>query len=299
MFDRLLFPTDGSDGADAVLDHVVDIAAAHDATLHLLHVAPPEPERRPNLRDEGESEGDEPDERRRTDGERFVSDAAARASQSDAAVVTSIERGEPYRVITEYAAEQDSDLVAMPTHGRTGLSRLLLGSTTERVVRRSDVPVLTVRPDAATDLAYPYADVLTPTDGSACATAAVTFGSEVAAATDAALHAVSVVNVAAFGADIRGPLLIDELEERASDAVEQAGDVAAAAGVETVRESVGRDVSIHHGILAYIDEHDVDIVVMGTHGHTGFDRYMLGSVAEKLVRTSPVPVVTVREPRNE
>ncbi|ELK44239.1 UspA domain-containing protein, partial [Haloferax sp. BAB-2207] len=47
MFDQLLFPTDGSDGADAVLDHVVDMAAAHDATLHLLHVAPPEPERRP------------------------------------------------------------------------------------------------------------------------------------------------------------------------------------------------------------------------------------------------------------
>ncbi|RDZ63954.1 universal stress protein UspA [Haloferax sp. Atlit-12N] len=299
MFDRLLFPTDGSDGADAVLDHVVDMAAAHDATLHLLHVAPPAPERRPNLREEGDESDGAAGERRRTDGERFVSDAAARASQSDAAVVTSIERGEPYRVITEYAAEQDVDLVVMPTHGRTGLSRLLLGSTTERVVRRSDVPVLTVRPDAATDLAYPYADVLTPTDGSACSTAAVTFGSELAAATDAALHAISVVNVAAFGADIRGPLLIDELEERASDAVEQAGDVAAAAGVETVRESVGRDVSIHHGILAYIDEQDVDLVVMGTHGHTGFDRYMLGSVAEKLVRTSPVPVVTVREPRDE
>ncbi|MCO8268270.1 universal stress protein [Haloferax sp. AB510] len=299
MFDRLLFPTDGSEGADAVLDHVVDMADAHDATLHLLHVAPPKPERRPNLRDEGDEGDGAAGERRRTDGERFVSDAAARASQSDAGVVTSVEHGEPYRVITEYAAEQDVDLVVMPTHGRTGLSRLLLGSTTERVVRRSDVPVLTIRPDAATDLAYPYADVLTPTDGSACATAAVTFGSELAAATDAALHAVSVVNVAAFGADIRGPLLIDELEERASDAVEQAGDVAAAAGVETVRESVGRDVSIHHGILAYIDEHDVDLVVMGTHGHTGFDRYMLGSVAEKLVRTSPVPVVTVREPRDE
>ncbi|EMA08182.1 universal stress protein [Haloferax denitrificans] len=300
MFDRLLFPTDGSDGADAVLDHVVDIAAAHDATLHLLHVAPAEPERRPNLNDgDDDSDGSDPTERRRTDGERFVTDAEARASQSGVSVVTSVERGEPYRVITEYAAERDADLVVMPTHGRTGLSRLLLGSTTERVVRRSDVPVLTVRPDAATDLAYPYADVLTPTDGSACATAAVAFGSELAAATDAALHAVSVVNVAAFGADIRGPLLIDELEERASGAVEKAADAAAAAGVETVRKSVGRDVSIHDGILAYIDEHDVDIVVMGTHGHTGFDRYMLGSVAEKLVRTSPVPVVTVREPRDE
>ncbi|ADE04896.1 universal stress protein [Haloferax volcanii] len=301
MFDQLLFPTDGSDGADAVLDHVVDMAAAHDATLHLLHVAPPEPERRPSLTggSEGDGAGDDPSERRRSDGERFVSDAAARASQSDVTAVTSVERGEPYQVITEYAAEQGADLVVMPTHGRTGLSRLLLGSTTERVVRRSDVPVLTVRPDAATDLAYPYADVLTPTDGSACATAAVTFGSELAAATDAALHAVSVVNVAAFGADIRGPLLLDELEERASDAVDAASDTAAAAGVETIRKSVGRDVSIHDGILAYIDEYDVDIVVMGTHGHTGFDRYMLGSVAEKLVRSSPVPVVTVRQPREE
>jgi len=46
-------------------------------------------------------------------------------------------------------------------------------------------------------------------------------------------------------------------------------------------------------ILTYVEEHDIDLVVVGTHGRTGFDRYVLGSVTEHLVRTSPIPVLTV------
>jgi nucleotide-binding universal stress UspA family protein len=49
-------------------------------------------------------------------------------------------------------------------------------------------------------------------------------------------------------------------------------------------------------IRSYVADHDVDLVVVGTHGRTGFDRYVLGSVAEALVRTAPVPVLTVRGP---
>ncbi|ELZ96993.1 universal stress protein UspA-like protein [Haloferax mucosum ATCC BAA-1512] len=296
MFDHLLFPTDGSSGAEAVFEHVLDIAETHDATLHLLHVAPPEPERRPQ-RDDGDDEN--ATGRRTTEGEQFVADAAARAAQTDVETVTDVAHGEAYETIIDYGVANDVDLIVMPTHGRKGLSRLLVGSTTERVVRRSDVPVLTVRPDAQTSLSYPYERILTPTDGSQCANAAVTFGSELAVSTEADLHGLSVVNVAYFGADVRGPVLVEEFEERAERAVSDAVDTAADVGVENVTETVKRDVSVHNGILSYIDDHDIDLVVVGTHGHTGFDRYMLGSVAEKLIRTSPVPVLTVREPKQD
>ncbi|AFK19887.1 universal stress protein [Haloferax mediterranei ATCC 33500] len=292
MFDRLLFPTDGSRGSEAVLEHVLDIAEMHGAALHLLHVAPPEPERRPQPDDEATS-------RRATEGEKFVDDAAARASQTDVETITEVVHGEPYQEIINYGETNDIDLIVMPTHGRSGLSRLLLGSTTERVVRRSDVPVLTVRPDEQSALSYPYEHILTPTDGSPCANAAVTLGSELAVATEADIHGLSVVNVAYFGADVRGPVLVEEFEERAERAVSEAIDIATETGVANVTDAVERDVSIHQGVLSYIDDHDIDLVVMGTHGHTGFDRYMLGSVAEKLLRTSPVPVLTVREPKRE
>lgn len=52
----------------------------------------------------------------------------------------------------------------------------------------------------------------------------------------------------------------------------------------------------HQAILDHIDEHDIDLVVMGTHGRTGLDRYLLGSITEKVVRLSDAPVLTVRMP---
>ena len=66
-------------------------------------------------------------------------------------------------------------------------------------------------------------------------------------------------------------------------------------GVETIETAISHGIP-YRAILAAIDEADADLVVVGTHGRTGIDRYLLGSVAEKLVRTAPVPVRTVRAP---
>jgi nucleotide-binding universal stress UspA family protein len=70
---------------------------------------------------------------------------------------------------------------------------------------------------------------------------------------------------------------------------------AEAAGVNTI-EGVVAQGAPHQAILDYVDEHDIDLVVMGTHGRTGLDRYLLGSVTEKVVRLSDAPVLTVRMP---
>ncbi|RMB08368.1 universal stress protein family protein [Haloplanus aerogenes] len=68
------------------------------------------------------------------------------------------------------------------------------------------------------------------------------------------------------------------------------------AGIEPTSKAVEYGPSIHKVILTYIEEHDIDLVVVGTHGRTGFDRYVLGSVTDYLVRTSPIPVLTARAP---
>ncbi|WP_410767319.1 universal stress protein [Haloferax sp. DFSO60] len=290
MIDRILFPTDGSDGATTVLEHAIEMADVHDAALELLHVVP----------DGTGRTGDETEEDSRlTEGERFVADAESRAKGSGIETVAEVQRGEPYEAIVDYALAHEADLIVMPTHGRKGLRRLLLGSTTERVVRRSDVPVLTVRPDEVESLVYPYEQILTPTDGSSCANVAVHFGGELAKSTGANLQILSVVNLAAFGADIRGPMLVEQFEEQAETAVSKASTIASEVGVEEVTETTVHDISVFTGIQSYIDDNDIDVVVLGTHGHTGLDRYMLGSVAEKLLRSSPVPVLTVRGPKEE
>ncbi|WP_440009192.1 universal stress protein [Halomicrococcus sp. SG-WS-1] len=289
MFDQILFPTDGGDGATVVFDHVLDIATAHDATVHIVNVA--DTTQMSTTRIQGEVV-----DTLEQEGEQIVHETADRAKQRGVTTVTEVVQGEPYRTIIGYADSHDVDLIVMPTHGRQGLERFLLGSTTERVVRRANVPVLTIRPDDDSTIEYPYQNALVPTDGSDCANQALAMGVDVAKADGAALHLLSVIAIASLGVDVRSDLQMSALEEQADELIEDARAFAENASVESISGSVEHGPSIHRAILSYIDEHDIDLVVVGTHGRTGFDRYVLGSVTEYLIRTSPIPVLTVREP---
>jgi len=288
MFDKLLFPTDGSDGAAAVFDHVLALADAHDATVHVVNVADTTRESVTTVRgrvvDALEQAGAE-----------TVQQAATQASERGVPTVTEVLQGEPYRTIVDYADTYDIDLVVMPTHGRRGLERFLLGSTTERVVRRAEVPVLTIRPDDDVSVRYPYRTVLVPTDGSDPAAAALDVGLDVATAAAAAVHLLSVVDVTSLGVDVRADIQAAALEEGAHDVVDAAAERATAAGIDPTT-AVEFGGSVPAVVRSYVTDNDVDLVVVGTHGRTGFDRYVLGSVAEALVRTAPVPVLTVRGP---
>jgi nucleotide-binding universal stress UspA family protein len=291
MYDQILFPTDGSDGAKDALDHALDIAAAYGATIHLLNVA--DTTRPSTTRIQGQIV-----DTLEQEGERIVDEAADRADARDVPSVTDVIQGEPYGTIVEYAEVRDIDLVVMPTHGRQGLERYLLGSTTERVVRRSNVPVLTVPMNPEEGIEYPYRDVLVPTDGSDCADRALEVGIEAAKAEGAAIHFLSVVSLTTFGAEVQDTVGTAELTEQASELIEDAEALAEDAGVGS-SGTVERDSSIGRAILSYVDDHGIDLVVVGTHGRTGIDRYVLGSVAERLVRTASVPVLTVRGPVTE
>lgn len=288
MFDRILFPTDGSDGAAEVLGHVIELAGRHDAELHLLNVADTAVDSvvrvQADVVDVLEEEGEE-----------VVAEAADRAGGSGIETVTEVLQGEPFQKIVDYAEQRDMDLLVMPTHGRRGLPRFLLGSVTERVVRQSDVPVMTVQTDVDHVIEYPYRNVLVPTDGSACAQAALETGIDITDVEDASLHLLSVIAIASLGADVRSDIQTSMLEESAETILEEASSFASEAGVQPASEVVEYAPSIYKAILEFIEEQDIDLVVVGTHGRTGIDRYMLGSVTEYLVRTSPIPVLTVRE----
>lgn len=287
MFDEILFPTDGSDGAAAALDHVLELAERHESTVHVINVADTT---RDSLTHISGEVVDALEER----GEDIVQQAADRVRNRRLEVVTEILQGEPNQTIVEYADSREIDLIILPTHGRRGLKRYLLGSTTERVVRRSNVPVLTLRPAAAKDSQYPYEDVLVPTDGSAGAKEALSIGVDVTLAGEALLHLLSVITTTSLGVDVRSDIMKRELEASAEHILEEAAEFATDAGVESPRESVEYGASIHKVILSYIDDHDIDLVVVGTHGRTGLERYMIGSVTDYLIRTAPIPVLTVR-----
>ena len=138
-----------------------------------------------------------------------------------------------------------------------------------------------------------YEEILVPTDGSEGSKRAVEEAAELAAAFDAVLHVLYVVETRALPMDVDTGEILTELEAEGKQAIDEVVETADAAGVSTTEAVVGRGTP-HRAILDYSDQHDVDLVVMGTHGRTGLNRFLLGSVTEKVVRASDVPVLTVR-----
>ncbi|QIB73797.1 universal stress protein [Halogeometricum borinquense] len=143
MYDRILVPTDGSDCANAAVDHAADLASKYDAEVHILYVV--------DVRVSGQGQWaldtETVYEAGQEHGQAVVEQVAEQLESKAVAVKPVVKTGVPGREIREYVDEEACDLVVMGTHGRTGLDRYLLGSVAERIVRTSDVPVLTVRSD--------------------------------------------------------------------------------------------------------------------------------------------------------
>lgn len=140
---KILLPTDFSDNSNQALDYASALAQKFDAEIHLLHVLQdlialiPEP---------GVAliPGDFHEELKQS-AEQSLKQVLGSDSASGLSVVRATRDGTPFVEIIRYAKENDVDLIVMGTHGRSGLSHVLLGSVAERVVRKAPCPVLTVR----------------------------------------------------------------------------------------------------------------------------------------------------------
>jgi len=287
MYEDVLLPYDGSDGAETVLHHAAELAHWDDATVHVLFVAD-------TTRDSVTVVAGQPVDTLVQRGDTVVSEAESTLQSLGVDYRTDVVQGNPAPTITQYADAFGHDLVVMPTHGRAGISRYLIGSVTEKVVRLSDVPVLTARMRPDERLTFPYERVLIPTDGSPASVAAATHGLALAATLDAAVHVLAVVDDTSLGAGVRSVLSDAELERPATAAVEAV--LAAADDYELSHV----DTSVAHGppaeeIQAHVETNTIHAVVMGASGRRGVDRILLGSVAEQTVRSAPVPVITVHD----
>ncbi|VTT86050.1 Uncharacterized protein MJ0531 [Halorubrum sp. DM2] len=143
-----------------------------------------------------------------------------------------------------------------------------------------------------------YSEILVPTDGSPASDAAIEHAIDLADRYDARLHALYVVDGGAYSSlEAGAEVVVDALESEGEEATRRVADAAADAGVDCVTTVTSG--TAYQSIHDYVDEHGIDVVVMGTHGRKGLDRYLLGSVTERVVRTSDVPVLTVRQPTDE
>jgi nucleotide-binding universal stress UspA family protein len=205
----------------------------------------------------------------------------------------------PFDEICRLTQNIPADLIVMPTHGRTGLKHVFLGSTAERIVQHSSCPVLVTRGNALQSKngsRFTISTILVPVDFSDCSREglqyAIGFANEFGARI-ILLHATYLGYVYASDGmtlyDVRG--LQDAARKRAE---RQMRDL-----VRTVKfgrakfETVLTNCSPVLDICAYAKDHDVDLIITSTHGWTGFTHVLIGSVAERVVRHAPCSVLVV------
>jgi len=219
MYDQILVPVDGSDPATAALDHALDIAADHEATLHLINVADTNV---PSLTRIGVDVVDALVQ----EGADIVAEARERGEKRDVSMVTEVIQGEPAAAILEYDESYEIDCIVMGTRGQRDLGEYVLGNVTDQVVTTTETPVVTVRA-AAEAAPYPYETVLVPTDGSDHASAAVERGAEIAAYHGATLHLLFVVDEQPLGIDARSAAATERLEADGQTLLDEAAEITA------------------------------------------------------------------------
>ena len=141
MYDDILVPTDGSEGTNKAVEHALDITKKYDATAHVVYVV--NTSAYSTL--PADSNWESITAALEDEGKQATGEIVEEMQDVGVNAVPSVEEGIPHKTILEYADDNDIDLIVMGTHGKSGLDRLLLGSVTEKVVRASKVPVLTVR----------------------------------------------------------------------------------------------------------------------------------------------------------
>ncbi|MFC6940671.1 universal stress protein [Salinirubellus sp. GCM10025818] len=285
MYQRILLPTDGSEASSTAAEAAVTLADQFDAELHVIHVL-----------EQGQTATDADGVNAPARGGEEAVRAAVESAASSGVEATRrvIEKGTSiHQEILTYTDKHSIDCIVMGTRGRSGLSlsRAVLGSVAELTLRESPVPVMTVHEGTVIDAEI--SSVLVPTDGSECAYTAVGHAGELARSVDAKLHLIYVVEI--------GQVINGDRVERLREALVEIGEKALDIALDKVQSStyLPTETSILAGppyleIIRYAEEHDVDCIVMGTHGRKGIRRFLLGSVTERVIRRADVPVISVK-----
>jgi nucleotide-binding universal stress UspA family protein len=206
--------------------------------------------------------------------------------------------------ILRYADEHPIDLIVIGTHGRRGVSRLLLGSVAEEVLRQAPCPVLTVHrgaTDDGTDETHPIREILVPVDFSPHAREALHLAREVAALLEARLTLLHVIqdplHPAFYNTGVFSIYDVDpDIEDKARAQLRTFYDETPGPAAPPERVPLFEALPGHpgHEITEYANEHTIDLIMMATHGRTGLQRFVMGSVAERTARRAPCAVFSVK-----
>ena len=295
---KILFPTDFSECANQAMNHAIFLAGQYGAALHLLHAVVLHSDLEDALQRFPEAE----DVYARV--EKVAQSRAAELlapHRSEALVVKEVQRRgvAAAEVTLEYAEQEGVDLIVMGTHGRRGLGHLFLGSVAAEVVRLARCPVLTLRQQEDPRPVEKVEKILVPVDFSDHTAHAVDVAAELALLYGGRLELLHVVQAPAYpelyypgqGTAISlmdVPLLQARAREALVELIHEKG-LAGKAEAKVIEGYPGTEIP------RYAKEAHADLLVLSTQGLTGLKHLMLGSVAEKIVRLTQCPVLTIKE----
>lgn len=297
MYRRLLVPLDGSRLAETVLPVAASLGKACGATVLLLHVL----ERGAPAAVHGDRHL-----RARDEAEAYLDEIASALRQGGVAVEThahEVPEGHVPRSIAAHADEEGADLIVLCTHGSSGVHQMLFGSVAQQVLSKGNVPVLLTRPpaDGQTPPFQP-ARILVPLDRTQFAEKALPPAVDIANLLGASIHLVTVVptvgtttgelQAVAQGLPTTTRAALDLQEEETRDYLEGVAERLRAEGL-TVSTEVRRG-DIPAALAEEAAEPDVGLVVVATHGRAGVRAAFAGSIADRLLGRTHVPVVLLR-----
>ena len=298
MYRNILLPTDFSPCADAALHQAVTIAERFQGTVTMLHVVAvheSDPSKIKTLIADSSLSYD-----------KIITTAEEMLHTKDGMIETPVLiekvllRGiSPTSEILSYAAEHHPDLIVMGTHGRTGIRRLIMGSVAEKIIRLSDSPVMTVRCGSdGKPQGYPnYRSILLPVDFSKASTNALWTASEIARKYGSRLTLLHVTEAPEFRGYLEGDDLDDE--ELNNSQIEEAentlADLLSKAPLDGI-EVYTRVIFGRPGrkIVEFAHKEDIDLILIPSHGKSGFEKLLMGSTVNKVVHRADIPVLVLK-----
>ena len=278
-YSRILVPLDGSSLAERVLPYVHALGSAYGTPVELLRVFTPASER---LADPAHGLYQHQIDANVRDGAHdYLNSVKRYMDGSELTVTCTVEEGDPASRIVDMAEKEPGTLVAMSTHGRSGIARSLLGSITDKVMHATNSPLLVVgsRDEQVPVFEVELKQVIVPLDGSKLAESVLP-------------HVVPLAKALKLTAVlVKVTCRSEEAESR--DYLLEVGERLHRMGVCPIR-----NVTLHgspsEAIVDIGRQIQNSLVAMTTHGRSGIKRWLLGSVTDRVVKESGDPVLIVR-----
>lgn len=285
MLEKMVLLLDTSELAEAVIPYAVHLAAKMGSELDVVNI----------IEDQGY-----PDRLAKAYLDKIVDEIKDPGIKKKRSVVL---HGKAADQILDYVERNNIDIVAAASHGHSGIRRWVIGSTIDKIIRGTRAPVLLVHSKEKGTThrqAASFTHALLPLDGSKTAEAALPYAESIAARTKMRMSLLRAVSPLidqyagppeGYVVDYTGKVM-QALEEEALEYLKQTSKLIEEKGfLVSTTMIMGSPAS---EILKFIEKQKVDLVVISTHGRTGFGRWILGSVADKVLHSVEVPLLLIR-----